>query len=50
VSATALLDVRDDGVGFEPGAKGGGFGLTSMRQRLRNGMATAVTTYAHRVW
>jgi signal transduction histidine kinase len=29
-----LLDVRDDGVGFEPGVAGGGFGLTSMRQRL----------------
>jgi signal transduction histidine kinase len=29
-----LLDVRDDGVGFEPGTKNGGFGLSSMRQRL----------------
>jgi len=30
-----LLDVRDDGVGFEPGAAGhDGFGLSSMRQRL----------------
>jgi signal transduction histidine kinase len=29
-----LLDVRDDGVGFEPGASNGGFGLSSMRQRL----------------
>jgi signal transduction histidine kinase len=29
-----LLDVRDDGVGFEPGTNGGGFGLTSMSQRL----------------
>lgn len=30
-----LLDVRDDGVGFEPGTtEGGGFGLASMRQRL----------------
>lgn len=29
-----LLDVRDDGVGFEPGVTGGGFGLSSMRQRL----------------
>jgi signal transduction histidine kinase len=29
-----LLDVRDDGVGFEPGAANGGFGLSSMRQRL----------------
>jgi signal transduction histidine kinase len=35
------LDVRDDGVGFEPGreaaaaaAAGGGFGLTAMRQRV----------------
>jgi signal transduction histidine kinase len=31
------LDVRDDGVGFEPAAAnghGGGFGLTSMRQRV----------------
>jgi signal transduction histidine kinase len=30
-----LLDVRDDGVGFEPGVTNGGFGLSSMRQRLR---------------
>jgi signal transduction histidine kinase len=29
-----LLDVRDDGVGFEPGQANGGFGLSSMRQRL----------------
>ncbi|GAA4610715.1 sensor histidine kinase [Actinoallomurus liliacearum] len=29
-----LLDVRDDGVGFDPAADGRGFGLTSMRQRL----------------
>jgi signal transduction histidine kinase len=29
-----LLDVRDDGIGFEPGVTGGGFGLSSMRQRL----------------
>ena len=30
-----LLDVRDDGIGFEPGVGGAdGFGLTSMRQRL----------------
>jgi signal transduction histidine kinase len=37
------LDVRDDGVGFrlpadgscEPGEAGGGFGLTTMRQRVR---------------
>ncbi|GAA0351925.1 sensor histidine kinase [Actinoallomurus spadix] len=29
-----LLDVRDDGVGFDPAAGGPGFGLTSMRQRL----------------
>jgi signal transduction histidine kinase len=29
-----LLDVRDDGVGFEPGTSTGGFGLSSMRQRL----------------
>jgi signal transduction histidine kinase len=29
-----LLDVRDDGVGFEPGAGHDGFGLSSMRQRL----------------
>lgn len=29
------LDVRDDGVGFEPSAVGGaGFGLTAMRQRV----------------
>lgn len=27
------LDVRDDGVGFDPTATDGGFGLTSMRQR-----------------
>jgi signal transduction histidine kinase len=34
------LDVRDDGVGFEPGARNGwqtgGFGLTSMRERLES--------------
>jgi signal transduction histidine kinase len=35
------LDVRDDGVGFEPNAKrtngspDGGFGLTGMRQRVQ---------------
>jgi signal transduction histidine kinase len=29
-----LLDVRDDGVGFEPCDADGGFGLSSMRQRL----------------
>ncbi|GAA4627969.1 sensor histidine kinase [Actinoallomurus vinaceus] len=29
-----LLDVRDDGVGFDPAVNDGGFGLTSMRQRL----------------
>jgi len=29
-----LLDVRDDGVGFDPGVSNGGFGLSSMRQRL----------------
>ncbi len=33
------LDVRDDGVGFEPGARradgAGGFGLTGMRQRVQ---------------
>ncbi|MCG5213992.1 sensor histidine kinase [Streptosporangium sp. KLBMP 9127] len=28
------LDVRDDGAGFTPGAKSGGFGMTSMRQRV----------------
>lgn len=28
------LDVRDDGVGFVPGAQNGGFGMTSMRQRV----------------
>ncbi|MCT1478715.1 sensor histidine kinase [Microbacterium sp. p3-SID336] len=30
------LDVRDDGIGFEPAdaGRGGGFGLTSMRQRM----------------
>ncbi|SFR82725.1 Signal transduction histidine kinase [Agromyces sp. CF514] len=32
----ATLDVRDDGTGFDPAlaADGGGFGLTSMRQRV----------------
>ncbi|WP_433172489.1 sensor histidine kinase [Actinoallomurus sp. CA-150999] len=29
-----LLDVRDDGAGFDPAGNDGGFGLTSMRQRL----------------
>jgi signal transduction histidine kinase len=33
------LDVRDDGIGFEPGARrstpGGGFGLAGMRQRVQ---------------
>ena len=29
-----LLDVRDDGVGFDPDVANGGFGLSSMRQRL----------------
>ncbi len=29
-----LLDVRDDGVGFDLGEVAGGFGLSSMRQRL----------------
>jgi signal transduction histidine kinase len=29
-----LLDIRDDGVGFDPGAGGAGFGLGSMRQRV----------------
>ncbi|MDH2428401.1 sensor histidine kinase [Sphaerisporangium sp. TRM90804] len=28
------LDVRDDGAGFVPGADSGGFGMTSMRQRV----------------
>ncbi|GAA3116495.1 MULTISPECIES: sensor histidine kinase [Nonomuraea] len=28
------LDVRDDGAGFVPGTQGGGFGMTSMRQRV----------------
>ncbi|MEV0621975.1 sensor histidine kinase [Nonomuraea sp. NPDC050404] len=28
------LDVRDDGAGFVPGDGGGGFGMTSMRQRV----------------
>lgn len=28
------LDVRDDGVGFDPGTVGGGFGLVAMRQRI----------------
>ena len=36
---TTLLDVRDDGVGFDPEAparngSGGGFGLAGMRERL----------------
>ncbi len=30
-----LLDLRDDGVGFDPGASATGFGLAAMRQRLR---------------
>jgi len=30
-----VLDVRDDGVGFEPAAVGG-FGLTALRQRVRS--------------
>lgn len=29
------LDVRDDGVGFDLGAPGDGFGLTTMRQRVQ---------------
>ncbi len=28
------LDVRDDGAGFDPGVRNGGFGMTSMRQRV----------------
>ncbi|MFC5835064.1 sensor histidine kinase [Nonomuraea insulae] len=28
------LDVRDDGAGFNPGIHSGGFGMTSMRQRV----------------
>ena len=28
------LDVRDDGVGFDPAAADGGFGLVAMRQRI----------------
>ncbi|MEU4288399.1 ATP-binding protein [Kribbella sp. NPDC026596] len=32
------MDVRDDGVGFDPsrhnGSEGGGFGLVAMRQRI----------------
>ncbi len=28
------LDVRDDGAGFTPGIRNGGFGLTAMRQRV----------------
>ena len=28
------LDVRDDGVGFDPTALGHGFGLVAMRQRI----------------
>lgn len=30
----AVLDIRDDGVGFGDGAAAGGFGLESMRQRM----------------
>lgn len=30
----AALDVRDDGAGFDPDRRGGGFGLTGMRQRV----------------
>ena len=33
-----MLDVRDDGVGFDaatPARAGGGFGLTAMRQRVQ---------------
>ncbi|GLW06106.1 histidine kinase [Microtetraspora sp. NBRC 13810] len=35
-----LLDVRDDGRGFDPGAAGGGFGLGTMRQRVRGAGGT----------
>jgi signal transduction histidine kinase len=28
------VDVRDDGAGFDPAARGGGFGLIAMRQRI----------------
>ena len=31
---TLLLDVADDGVGFEPAGDSGGYGLIGMRQRL----------------
>ncbi|GEL18521.1 sensor histidine kinase [Pseudonocardia asaccharolytica] len=30
-----VLDVRDDGIGFAPGERRGGFGLTAMEQRVR---------------
>ncbi|MHA6793357.1 sensor histidine kinase [Pseudonocardia bannensis] len=30
-----VLDVRDDGAGFEPGSTSGGFGLAAMEQRVR---------------
>ncbi len=31
---SVVLDVRDDGSGFDPGIRTGGFGLESMRQRV----------------
>ncbi|HEX4564655.1 MAG TPA: GAF domain-containing sensor histidine kinase, partial [Solirubrobacteraceae bacterium] len=34
-SGQLLIEVRDDGVGFDPGAREGGFGLTGMNERVR---------------
>lgn len=34
LSDTLLLDVADDGTGFDPGDETGGYGLAGMRQRL----------------
>ena len=31
---TVMVEVRDDGVGFDPSARSGGFGLTGMRERV----------------
>jgi signal transduction histidine kinase len=43
---TLLLDVADDGVGFDPGADTGGYGLVGMRHRLAGvgGTLTVETT------
>lgn len=34
LEAEMALDVRDDGVGFEPARRSGGYGLTAMRERI----------------